>query len=116
MITGTESKSPAESRRAFALCFVILIVLLGLLADVSQDAAVGVEDLTIDEVGSMGGQEDAGAHHVLRVAPAACGGLGTDERVERVAAAIGLDLAQGSGLGGGNVAGAPIFFISFKGK
>ena len=53
----------------------------------------------------MAGKEHAGANHVLRVAPAACGGLGNDELVKGMTAAIGLDLAQGRGLGGGNVAG-----------
>ena len=46
----------------------------------------------------MGSQEHAGADHVLGGAPAACGGLGADEGIEGMAAAIGLDLAQGSGL------------------
>ena len=46
----------------------------------------------------MGGQEHAGADHVLGGAPAACGGLGNDELVEGVTAAVRLDLAQGSGL------------------
>ena len=88
------------------LCYFEVLYLLGLLADVSQDAAVSVKDLAIDKVGSMGGQEHAGADHVLGGAPAACGGLGADEGIEGMAAAIGLDLAQGSGLSGGNVAGA----------
>ena len=80
------------------------LYLLGLLADVSQDAAISVQDLAVDKVGSMGGQEHAGADHVLGGAPAACGGLGADEGIEGMAAAIGLDLAQGSGLSSGNVA------------
>ena len=49
--------------------------LFGLLADVSQDAAISVQDLAVDKVGSMGGQEHAGADHVLGGAPAACRGL-----------------------------------------
>ena len=53
--------------------------LLRLLADVGKDAAVGVEDLAVHEIGSVGSQEDAGADHVFGVAPAACGGLGADE-------------------------------------
>lgn len=57
------------------LCYFEVLYLLGLLADVSQDAAVSVKDLAIDKVGSMGGQEHAGADHVLWGAPAACGGL-----------------------------------------
>ena len=88
------------------LFYFEVLYLLGLLADVSQDAAISVQDLAVDKVGSMGGQEHAGADHVLGGAPAACGGLGADEGIEGMAAAIGLDLAQGSGLSGGNVAGA----------
>ena len=87
------------------LFYFEVLYLLGLLADVSQDAAISVKDLAIDKVGSMGSQEHAGADHVLGGAPAACGGLGADEGIEGMAAAIGLDLAQGSGLSGGNVAG-----------
>ena len=67
-------------------------------ADVSQDAAVGVQDLAVDEVGCVAGQKDAGAHHVLGVAPAAGRGLSADEGVEGVTAAVRLGLAQGSGL------------------
>ena len=44
------------------------------------------------------GQEHAGAHHVLGVAPAAGRGLSADEGVEGVTAAVRLGLAQGSGL------------------
>ena len=72
--------------------------LLGLAADVSQDAAVGVQDLTVDKIRSMACQEHAGAHHVLGVAPAAGRGLSADEGVEGVTAAVRLGLAQGSGL------------------
>ena len=35
-------------------CFAVLY-LLGLLADVSQDAAISVQDLAVDKVGSMAG-------------------------------------------------------------
>ena len=49
---------------------------LGLLADVGQDAAVNVEDVTVDEVGGVGGQEHGGAAQVVRLAPALSGGLG----------------------------------------
>ena len=74
------------------------MVLLGLAADVSQNAAVGVQDLTVHKVGSVACKEHAGAHHILRVAPAAGRGLGADEGVEGVTAAVRLGLAQGSGL------------------
>ena len=74
------------------------MALLGLAADVSQNAAVGVQDLAVDEVRSMAGQEHAGAHHIIGVAPAAGRGLSADEGVEGVTAAVRLGLAQGSGL------------------
>ena len=57
------------------LFYFEVLYLLGLLADVSQDAAISVKDLAIDKVGSMGSQEHAGADHVLGGAPAACGVL-----------------------------------------
>ena len=56
--------------------------LLRLLADVSQDAAVNVQDEAVDEVGSGRSQEDSGSTQILSLAPAACGGLGNDEAVE----------------------------------
>src|SRR5699024_5368561 len=80
--------------------------LLGLMAQVGQDAAVGIEDLAVDEVGGVRRQKDAGAHHILGLAPAAGRGLGDDEGVEGAAAAVGLALTQRRGLGGGDVAGA----------
>jgi len=48
---------------------------LGLLADVGEDAAVYVEDVAVDEVGGVGGQEHGGSGQVLGVAPAVGGGL-----------------------------------------
>ena len=51
------------------LFYFEMLYLLGLLADVSQDAAISVQDLAIDKVGSMGGQEHAGADHVLGGCP-----------------------------------------------
>ena len=80
--------------------------LLRLLADVSQNAAVNVQDEAVDEVGSGRGEEDGGAAQILSFAPAACGGLGDDEAVEGVTAAVGLTLAQRCGLRGGDVAGS----------
>src|SRR5699024_8762763 len=70
----------------------------GLLADVGQDAAVDVQDVAVDEVGRVGGEEYGRAHEVLRGAPARGGRLGDDELVERMAAAVGLALAQRRGL------------------
>ena len=40
-----------------------------LLADVGQDAAVNVQDQAVDEVGSLGGEEDSGAAQVFARAP-----------------------------------------------
>ena len=63
----------------------------GLLADVGEDAAVNVEDQAVDEVGSLGGEEHGGAAQILGFAPALSRGLGNDELVERMTAAVGLD-------------------------
>ena len=41
-----------------------------LLADVSQNAAVNVEDQAVDKVGSLGSQEHSGAAQILGFAPA----------------------------------------------
>ena len=82
------------------------MALLGLAADVSQNAAVGVQDLAVHKVGSVACKEHAGTHHVVRLTPAACGGLSGDELVEGVAAAVRLHLPQRCGLGSGDVAGA----------
>ena len=53
--------------------------LLGLLADVGQNAAIDVQDQAIDKVRSLGCQEDSGSAQILCLAPAACRGLGNDE-------------------------------------
>lgn len=71
-------------------------VLLGLTAQVSQNTAVGVEDLAIDKVRGMRGQEHGRAYHILCLTPAACRGLSQDELVKGMAAAIGLGLTQGA--------------------
>ena len=77
----------------------------GLLADIGQDAAVHIEDVAVDEIGSVGGQEHRRARQILRVAPAARRGLGDDELVEGMTAAVRLALPEGRGLGGGNEPG-----------
>ena len=43
------------------------MVLLGLAADVSQNAAVGVQDLAVHKIGGVACKEHAGAHHVVRL-------------------------------------------------
>ena len=61
-----------------------------LLADVGQDAAIDVEDQAVDKVGSLRGQEHGGAAQILGFTPARSGGLGNDELVEGMTAAVGL--------------------------
>ena len=43
------------------------MALLGLAADVSQNAAVGVQDLAVHKVGSVACKKHAGANHVVRL-------------------------------------------------
>ena len=59
---------------------------LGLLADVSQDAAVHIQDVAVDEVRRIGSQEHGGAAQIVRLAPAFSGGLGDDELIEGMTA------------------------------
>lgn len=80
--------------------------LLWLFTDVTKNATVHIEDQAVNEVRRLRRQEHRRAHQVLGSAPAGCGSLGQDELVKGMAATIGLDLSQGSGLRGGNVAGA----------
>ena len=78
--------------------FMRFPIRLRLLADIGQNAAVHVEDVAVDEVGRVGSEEHGRALEVLRLAPARGRGLGDDELVKRMTAAVRLDLAQGSGL------------------
>ena len=55
----------------------------GLLADISQDAAVNVQNVTVDKVGSIRSQEHSGTGQILCLTPATCGGLADDELVKR---------------------------------
>ena len=77
-----------------------------LLADVGEDAAVNVQDQAVDKVRSLRCQEDGGAAQILGLAPAGSRSLGNDELIERMTAAIGLDLTQRCGLRGSDVARA----------
>ena len=77
----------------------------GLFAEISLDAAVNVQDLTVDEVGCIGSQEHGGTGKVLGLAPAACGGAAHQEGVEGMIGTIGLLFPQRRGLGGLDVAG-----------
>ena len=111
--TTKKGHTPFHERKSFLLFESFFVYFLleesksaGLLADVGEDAAVNVEDQAVDEVGSLGGEEDSGAAQILGLAPALGRGLGNDELVKRMTAAVGLDLTQGCGLRGGDVAGS----------
>ena len=65
------------------------VIFSGLLADVGQDAAVHIEDVSVDKVGGVGGQEHRRAHQVLRVAPAAGRSFRDNELVKGAALAAG---------------------------
>ena len=65
-----------------------------LLADVSKNTAIDIENVAIDGVGGMRGKEHGGSAQFLGLEPTAGRCLGTDERVEGMAAAIRLTLAQ----------------------
>ena len=64
---STRSAPPKGALRVQFVCWK----LLRLLADVSQNAAVNVQDEAVDEVGSGRGEEDGGAAQILSFAPAA---------------------------------------------
>ena len=77
----------------------------GLLTDVGEDAAIHVEYMAVDKVGGVAGKEHSRTHQVFGRSPAAGRRLAHNELVERMAAAVGLTLAQRSRLGRGDVAG-----------
>ena len=74
---------------------------LRLLADVGQYAAIYIQDVPVDEVGSIRCQEYCRSHQILQAAPACRRGFGDEKAVKGMAV-----LAQGSGLGSCDVAGA----------
>lgn len=78
----------------------------GLISDIRQDSSVHIQDVAIDKVGGVGGQEHGRPHQVLRDAPAGGRSLGYNELVKRMPAAVGLSLPQRGGLGCGDIAGA----------
>ena len=78
----------------------------GLLSDIRQDSSVHIQDVAIDKVGGVGGQEHGRPHQVLRDAPAGSRSFGYNELVKRMPAAVGLSLPQRGGLGCGDIAGA----------
>ena len=81
-------------------------VRLRLLANVCQDAAIYVENVAVNEVAGIAGEEHGRTHEVFGSAPTSGRGFGKDELVERMTAAIGLQFAQRSCLRRGNVARA----------
>ena len=58
--------------------------LLRLFANVSQNTAVNVQNVTVDEVGSIGSQEYRRSHQIFWFAPASSRCFGNDEAVERM--------------------------------
>lgn len=84
----------------------IFIFFLWLFAYVGKDSAVNIKDVAVDEVGRVGGEEYGWTHEVVGCAPAGGRCLRNDEAVERMAAAVGLQLAQWGCLWCGDVAGA----------
>ena len=83
-----------------------LFILLRLLADICEDTTVDIEHMAIDGVRGMRGEEHSGASEFRRIKPTACGGLGTNERVEGMAADISLTLTERSRLRSGDLARA----------
>ena len=55
-----------------------------MLADVSQDSAVNIQDMSVDEVGCVISQEYCRSLQIFRCSPACCRCLGNDELVERM--------------------------------
>ena len=74
--------------------------LFRLFAYVCEYAAVNVEYVAVDEVGCGGCKEYGRTHQVFRSAPAGCRGLGDNEGIEWMTAAVGLSLAQRAMRGG----------------
>lgn len=80
------------------------LILLGLFSDIGQDSAIDIEDMSVDEIGSIRGKEDGRALKVFGCSPSASRCLGTDEAIKRMHGTIRLLLAERSGLWSGDVA------------
>ena len=80
--------------------------LLRLLADVGEDAAVHIQNLTVHKIGRVRGQKNSRALQIVGRAPPPRRRLADDERIKRMAAAVRLALPQGRRLRRGNVPGA----------
>ena len=76
------------------------VFLVRLFADVCKNAAVDVQDMSVDEVGGIACQEYRRTGHIIRRAPALRRSLGNDEAVKRMAAAVRLTLTERCGLRG----------------
>lgn len=92
-------------RSATKYCDAYTIFLLRLFANVCQNTAIDIQNVSVYGVGGIGGKEYCGACKLIGFEPAACGRLCADERIEGMARAIGLAFAQGRRLGSGDVAG-----------
>ena len=68
---------------------------------VCQDASIDIEHMSIHGIRGVRSEEHGRTTQLLGVEPTTCGCLGTDERVERMAASIGLTLTKRSCLRGG---------------
>ena len=63
---------------------------LRLFPDISQNAAVHVQYVSVNEIRGAGRQEYRGAFKVVWLAPSGGGGFGYDELVKGVAASVAL--------------------------
>ena len=79
-------KSPEHNALGFLLYIKAIanMSLLRLLADVSQDTAVYVENVTVYEVRGIAGEEHYRTHQVLRCTPTCSRSLSYNEAVERM--------------------------------
>ena len=78
---------------------------LRLLSDISENASIDIEHMTVYEVACFGTEEDGRTHQILGSSPALGGRLGDDEGIEGVARSIRLLLPQRRGLRRGDVSG-----------
>ena len=92
--------------RYAAACFPFAQALLGLFADVSKDTAIYIEDVSIDCIGCLRSKEYSGTGQLFGLQPSVSRGLSADELVERMSAAIGLDLTKRSRLRSLDVTGS----------
>ena len=73
-VKGYKNKAPpllGEAGRGLAIC----LVFLRLLANVSENTAVDVKNVTVYKVGSVGSEEYGGTCKILGATPFACRGF-----------------------------------------